>query len=58
MYCCKCNAFLYEKPKRKMIQWTTGVARNVNWEGFKLEKFCDVSFVTFFGDIITMMSRK
>jgi len=28
----------------------TGVARNFDWEGPKMEKFCDVILVTFFDD--------
>jgi len=35
-------------------EWSTGVARNFDWEGPKMEKFCDVSF----GDIIRMTSLK
>jgi len=30
----------------------TGVARNFGWKGPKMEKFCDVILVTFFGDIM------
>jgi len=27
-----------------------GVARNLDWSGPKMEKFCDIILVTFFGD--------
>jgi len=36
----------------------TGVARNFDWKGPKMEKSCDVSFVTFFGDVIMMTLLK
>jgi len=36
----------------------TGVARNFDWEGPKMEKFCDVILVTFFGDVMIMTSLK
>jgi len=32
--------------------FTTGVARFFDWEGSKVEKFCDVILVTLFGDIV------
>jgi len=35
-----------------------GIARNFDWEGPKIEEFCDVILVTFFGDIMTMTSLK
>jgi len=34
----------------------TGVARNFDWEGALNGKSCDVSLITFFGNVITMMS--
>jgi len=39
---------------------TTGVARNFDWGGggAKLENFCDVILVTFFGDVMVMTSLK
>jgi len=36
----------------------TDVATNIVWERPKMEKSCDVSFVTFFGDVITMALLK
>jgi len=36
----------------------TGVVRNFNWEGPNMEKFCDISLVTFFDDVITTTSLK
>jgi len=36
----------------------TGVARNFDWEGPKMEKSCDFSLVTFFGDVIIVTSLK
>jgi len=36
----------------------TGVTRNFDWEGPKMEKSCVVSLVTFFGNVITMMPLK
>jgi len=36
----------------------TGVARNFEWKGPKMEKFCDVILMTFFGDVISMASLK
>jgi len=40
------------------IQHTTGVARNFDWEGPKMEESCDINLVTYFGDVITMASLK
>jgi len=37
---------------------STDVARNFDWEGPKIEKSCDLSLVTFFGDVIKMTSLK
>jgi len=37
---------------------TTGVARNFDWGGPKMEKFCDVMLVTFFGDVMAITSLK
>jgi len=34
----------------------TGVARN--FDGRPMEKFCGISLLTFFGDVITMTSLK
>jgi len=48
-----CNCNIVKKPKRLT---TTGKARNFDWGGAQNRKFCDVSLVTFFGDVITMMS--
>jgi len=36
----------------------TGVARNFDWEGPKIEKFCDVILVTFFGGVMMMKLLK
>jgi len=36
----------------------TDLARNLDWEGPKMEKFCDVILVTFFGDAMAMTSLK
>jgi len=37
---------------RGEILWRpTGVARNFDWEGSKMEKSCNASLVTFFGDV-------
>jgi len=36
----------------------TGIARNLDWEGFKVEKSRDVSLVKFIGDVIGMTSLK
>jgi len=36
----------------------TGVARNFDWKGLKMEKSYGVSLVRFFGDEITMTSLK
>jgi len=35
---------------------TNGVARNFDWEGPKLEKICDIILVTFFGNLMVMIS--
>jgi len=35
-----------------------GVTRNFDWEGPKMEKSCDVSLVTFIGDVLRMTSLK
>jgi len=40
------------------LQNNTVVARNLDWEGPKMEKSCDVSLVSLFGDVITMASLK
>jgi len=37
--------------KGNMLRPYTGVARNFVWKGSKMEKYCDVSLVAFFGDI-------
>jgi len=36
----------------------SGVTRNFNWEGPIIETSCNVSLVTFFGDVIKMTSLK
>jgi len=38
--------------------WTTGVARNFDCGGPKIEKFCDVILMTFFGDVMAITSLK
>jgi len=35
----------------------TGVARNFDWGGNNIEKFCDVILVTFFGDFFGVRFR-
>jgi len=40
----------------KSLLSNTDVARNIDWEGLKIEKFCDVILLTFFGDVIVMTS--
>jgi len=37
---------------------STGVIRNFDRVGAKIEKSCDVSFVTCFGDVIMITSLK
>jgi len=50
---------IYSYCNRLMkIMRTTGVARNFDWERPKIEKSCDLSLVTFIGDVITMTSLK
>jgi len=39
----------------KVSKCYTGVARNFDWQGPKIEKFCNVILVTFFGDVIAIM---
>jgi len=36
---------------------SSGIARNFDWERPNVEKSCDVSLVTFFGDSIMMMLK-
>jgi len=36
------------------VENNTGVARNFDWRGLKMEKFCDDVLMTFFGDVIAM----
>jgi len=48
---------LFSKTINLLTQ-TTGVPRNFDWEGPKLEKICDVILVTFFGDVMVMKSLK
>jgi len=41
-----------------MILTSHSVARSFDWEGPKIEKSCDISLVTFFGDAIMMTLLK
>jgi len=36
----------------------TGVASNFDWRGLKLEKNCDIILVTFFSNLMVMISLK
>jgi len=44
--------------KKNIIQLCTGVARNFDWDGPKLEKFCDVILASFFSDVMVITSLK
>jgi len=37
---------------------STGVVRNFDWDGLKLEKFSDIVLITFFCDVVVMTSLK
>jgi len=37
-----------------MLLLSTDVARNFDWRGPKIEKFCDVILMTFFGDVMAI----
>jgi len=48
----------YGKLKIGFLNEHTGLARNFDYGGPKMEKSCDVSLVTFFGDVMATTSLK
>jgi len=46
----------YLKITERLV--TTGVVRDFDWKGLKMEKSYDDILVTFFDDVITMTSLK
>jgi len=47
-----------ERAKATDSYIDTGVAKNFDWEGPKMEKACDINLVTFLRDVITTISLK